>query len=152
MPKKISSKNNRSLAGNFFFCKQDDLVKWNFLLFLWCILIFWAQKCWFIELTLSLGLEMQCDVKKEPLFKGDCSSYIFKVCVSYLYWKWCPQIHLELFLWLFFHCWYYFGYFHHHNNMACPRQKGDFCFVQFHHYLICTFYFAIDFPILANVL
>ena len=77
----------------------------------------------------------------------------FEVNFSYLYWKLCLQIHLELFSWLFyFHCWYYFGYFHHHNNMACPRQRADFCFVQFHHYLICTFYFVIDFPNLANVL
>ena len=37
-------------------CKQDDLEKWHFLLFLWHVLIFWSQKGWFIELNLvSLG-------------------------------------------------------------------------------------------------
>ena len=31
-----------------------------FLLFLFYILIFWAQKCWFIELTLALGSAEVC--------------------------------------------------------------------------------------------
>ena len=30
-------------------CKQEDFVKWHFLLFLCYILIFRAQMCWFIE-------------------------------------------------------------------------------------------------------
>ena len=43
-------------------CKPDDLAKWHFLLFLWYILIFWAQKCWFIELNLTLGSDAVCVV------------------------------------------------------------------------------------------
>ena len=42
---------------------QDDLAKWHFILFLWYILIFWAQKCWFIELILTLGLNVVWLVK-----------------------------------------------------------------------------------------
>ena len=41
-------------------CKQDYLAKWHFLLFFWYILIFWAQKCWFIELNLMLGWDAVC--------------------------------------------------------------------------------------------
>ena len=47
---KISSKN-----WYLFLWMQDDLAKWHFLLFLWYILIFWAQMCWFLELNLTLS-------------------------------------------------------------------------------------------------
>ena len=41
-------------------CKLEYLAKWHFLLFLWYILIFWSQKCWFIELNLPLGSQAVC--------------------------------------------------------------------------------------------
>ena len=41
-------------------CKQDYLAKWHFLLIFWYILIFWAQKCWFIELNVMLIWDMVC--------------------------------------------------------------------------------------------
>ena len=47
--------------------KQDDLLKWHFLLVLWYILIFWAQKCWFIELDLSLSSGLMCRGNKSSV-------------------------------------------------------------------------------------
>ena len=40
-------------------CKQGDFAKWYFLSFLCYILIFLAQKCWFIELNLMLGSDAE---------------------------------------------------------------------------------------------
>ena len=45
-------------------CKLEYLAKWHFLLFLWYILIFWSQKCWFIELTLPLSSDTVCPQPK----------------------------------------------------------------------------------------
>ena len=64
--KKLPASKHQSLDDIFIFvssknwCKPDDLAKWHFLLFLWYTLIFWAQKCWFIELNLILGSDAVC--------------------------------------------------------------------------------------------
>ena len=41
-----------------------------FLLFLWYILIFWAQKCWFIELNLTFGSDGVC--------------ILYSICITFL--------------------------------------------------------------------
>jgi hypothetical protein len=41
-------------------CKQEDFAKWYFLLFLFYILIFLAQKGWYIELNLMLSSDAVC--------------------------------------------------------------------------------------------
>ena len=47
--------------------KQEDFAKWHVLLFLCYILIFWAQKCWFIELNLMLSSDAVCLCSKAKL-------------------------------------------------------------------------------------
>ena len=42
-------------------CKLQYLAKWHFFYYFYdTFLIFWAQKCWFIELNLSLGSDAVC--------------------------------------------------------------------------------------------
>ena len=61
-------------------CKQDYLAKWHFLLFLWYILIFWAQKCWFIELKLTLDSDAVWFVWKKP---ADAAKYFGEMIHTY---------------------------------------------------------------------
>ena len=57
-------------------CMQEDFAKWYFLLFLCHILIFWAQKGWFIELNLSLGSDtVWVPDTKNLVFEGQGSIY-----------------------------------------------------------------------------
>ena len=67
---KISSKNWCWLAGIWLHVSQMIRQSGIYYYFLWYILIFWAQKCWFIELNLTFGSDVVC--------------LLYSICITFL--------------------------------------------------------------------
>ena len=53
-----------------------------FLSFLWYILTFWSQKCWFIELNLPHGSDAVCSGTRSVTSMDTSITYLFKSCQS----------------------------------------------------------------------
>ena len=70
----VTCKNWCLLAGKWLHVSKKILQLWYFFIMLCYILIFWAQKGWFIELNLWLGSEVVCWWR---VFSRCLSRYLF---------------------------------------------------------------------------